>query len=82
MKNSLTINIRVGYVLVLYNFCLKNGFNRIAKNDFENAFPRIQSNAHLKNSRHAQFNCLERYQKNFKQQRKSQIRLEQVIQDA
>ena len=41
----------------------KNGFNRSAKNDFKNAFPRIQSHAHLKNSRRAQFNCLEHYQK-------------------
>ena len=41
----------------------KNGFNRFAKNDFENAFLRIQSHAYLKNSRHAQFNCLEHYQK-------------------
>ena len=30
----------------------KNYFNRFAKNDFENAFPRIQSHAHIKNSRH------------------------------
>ena len=42
---------------------LKNGFNQFAKNDFENAFPRIQSHTHLKNSRHAQFNCLKHYQK-------------------
>ena len=41
----------------------KNGFNRFAKNDFENAFARIQSHVHLKNCRHAKFNCLEHYQK-------------------
>ena len=57
---------KINLITVIFYFCIisfKNDFNRFAKNDFENAFPRLQSHAHLKNSKHAQFNCLEHYQK-------------------